>query len=715
MNRLFSILANAVFAIQILLIFLLVFEQKVMLPLWLQPLGRMHPLLLHLPVGLLLMVALWQLFRKQLQGEGFEKIMRFTLYLTAITTSLTALMGFFLSREEGYASELMDWHKWTGVALSFISYGLLLSYENKGVLEKAFQPLLVLGVLTLLFTGHFGASLTHGEDFLWAPLMEKEIVLAPETPVFEAAIAPVLERKCQSCHNPNKRKGKLDMSSVPALLAGGENGPIWEAGDAANSTMIQRVHLPEEDEEHMPPDGKPQLSPAEITLLETWINQGADVNLILGELEEGSELEILVSAQINNQKAQARYDFEGASEKTIAQLNNPFRSVHPLSLRSPALAAQLFVRSSYSPQSLQDLLAVKTQLVSLNLSNMPVSDADLNLIGEFSNLEKLVLNGTDISGENLGALAGCQKLRSLALSNTQVKADQTQQLLEKIPGLEEVFLWHTAVSQEELADLSQKFDEVVFEYGYIPEDTLKLALTPPVLVNESKVLEKGEQVELKHNFPGATVRFTLDGTDPDSLSSSPYTGPIQIDQFTEIRALAYHENWLASEVVSFAFFPEGHYPEEVQLLTQPNRRYRGELAATLHDGQKGSANQFRSPFWLGYRKQPLQALFDFGDEPPAIQHVTLSYARNIGSYIMPPAYVEVWGGDDPEALQKLIRVRPPAANLNQTTTEKGLDITLPASGFRYYQIIAEPVRKLPSWHPGAGGKAWVFVDEVFWY
>ena len=715
MNQLRSIISNAVFALQILLIFLLLFENKVSLPVWLQPLGRMHPLILHFPIALLVLVGLFQLFRKNLQAEGYENIVCFTLYITALSTSLAALMGFFLSREEGYSSNMLDWHKWTGVAVSMLTYGLLLVYENESWRQKVFNPLLALGVGTLLFTGHFGASLTHGEDYLWEPLMSEEKV-SPQTPVYHAAIQPLLKAKCQSCHNPDKKKGKLDMSSVNALLKGGKNGPVWEAGDAASSHMIQRIHLPMEDDDHMPPDGKPQLSPDEIALLESWIDSGADTELTLAELEDGTALEKWVSVSLeNNQLETPTYSFEAASDETIDELNDPFRSVYPLSLGSPALSAQLFVRSSFNNQRLEELLQVREQLVSLNLTDLPISDEHLKTIGQFENLEKLILNGTDITGDNFEALAGCKKLRSLAFSNTEVNAENARKALEQLPSLEEMYLWSTAISEDEVHDLADTYANTSFEYGYIPEDSLKLPLTPPVLVNESNVLSKGEKVELKHNFPGVIIRYTIDGTDPDSLKSPAYEGPVQVDQFTEVRTLAYHPDWLASRTASFTFFKEGFYPEEVKLQTRPNPQYSGSGGNTLFDGEKGKASTFRSPLWLGYRANEFKALFDFGDQPPKISHVTISYARNIGSYIMPPVYVEVWAGNDPDHLQQLIRIRPPQALAGQATTEKGLDIEIPKSEFRYYQLIAQPIMRLPNWHRGAGDKGWFFVDEVFWY
>ena len=75
-----------------------------MLPAWLQPVGRMHPMLLHLPIGLLVIVGLLWLFKREFAGESFTKLMKFVLGITALSAAVAALMGFFLSREEGYLS-----------------------------------------------------------------------------------------------------------------------------------------------------------------------------------------------------------------------------------------------------------------------------------------------------------------------------------------------------------------------------------------------------------------------------------------------------------------------------------------------------------------------------------------------------------------------------------------------------------------------------------
>ena len=129
----------------------------------------------------------------------------------------------------------------------------------------------------VFFAGHFGAGLTHGMNFLVEPLLQgKPAALTEQTPLYEAFVEPILEAKCQRCHNPQKHKGGLDMTTFDLLVKGGENGPVWKAGHPEESEIIRRALLPLEDEDHMPPEGKAQLTQDEIALLQRWIGAGAD-------------------------------------------------------------------------------------------------------------------------------------------------------------------------------------------------------------------------------------------------------------------------------------------------------------------------------------------------------------------------------------------------------------------------------------------------------
>ena len=99
---------------------------------------------------------------------------------------------------------------------------------------KALQVLLI-GMIGL--TGHYGGMVTHGEEFLALPTEGPDDKI-PENPIiYKDVVFRILDDKCVSCHNPNKQKGELVMTSFDGLLQGGENGPIWVAGSPEESEI----------------------------------------------------------------------------------------------------------------------------------------------------------------------------------------------------------------------------------------------------------------------------------------------------------------------------------------------------------------------------------------------------------------------------------------------------------------------------------------------
>src|SRR5690606_17115588 len=165
-----------------------------------------------------------------------------------------------------------------GLAVFWVTSFLYWYYNKLGRLTRLKKILAsLLGVL-IVASGHFGASITHGEDFVTGPLFGPpvEMVSMEEAMVFDHVIQPILENKCIGCHKASKHKGELRLDQVEHMLKGGETGPALVPGDLENSLIAHRISLPEEDEDHMPPEGKPQLTQEEKDLITTWISSGAD-------------------------------------------------------------------------------------------------------------------------------------------------------------------------------------------------------------------------------------------------------------------------------------------------------------------------------------------------------------------------------------------------------------------------------------------------------
>ena len=717
MKLLQRIVPNLLFGLLVLLLFLVFFEDKISLPAFLQVGGRMHPMILHLPIGMMVALGLSWLLKSSMEENSWKLLFTSLLALTTLCTLLTALAGLFLSLEGGYEPASLSWHKWSGVGLSVILYLWYVLHNSNANSKRLSTGMILASFGVMVLAGHWGGELTHGEDYVLAPIQEEEsFEISPETSLYLAAVQPVLEQKCFSCHNTSKSKGELVMSNPALLMAGGEHGPIMKKGDPDTSSMMERIHLPMENEEHMPPEGIRQLTELEINLLHEWIRSGAHFDKPLAEYETSESVYQLASQFFDLESSgEKTYVFKAASPSQIQKLNTPLRSVTPLSAGSPALEATIFIRKTYQPEFLEELLEAREQIVSINLTDLPIEDEDLATLAKFPNLEKLILNGTDISGENLSVLSANQNLQSLSLSNTEISTTALKEI-EQLTSLNELYVWSTDLEESELEELEKLNSQLEVYTGYVPDENEVLALNPPRLLNKSNLLKAEEAVSYVHKFPGVKLRYTTDGTEPDSLESPEFTDPLLLDKFTIIKVKAFVDGWKSSDVLENSFFLQGTLPSKSKLIYPPHKNYPGKGAATLIDGEKADPDQFRVPGWLGYQDTDFAAYCYFEEDVPEVKQVTLSYGRNIGAYIMPPVKVTVWGGENEQSLKKLGTDRTDKVeSYNMANVTAGVPIEIPKGKYPCFKVVAETLKSLPDWHRGAGTPAWVFVDEVLFY
>lgn len=688
-----------------LLIMLLIFESQVSIPYWLQPLGRMHPLALHFPIAFIILLVILNLFKKQIESNSFKKINRFLILFTAFTTVLTTIMGLFLSME-GDTTNLMTIHKWGGVILSFLIYALTLIKK-----ETIFKIVLYTAFISVILVGHYGAGLTHGTNFITEPLKKEAIVkINEQTPIYKGFIKPILDAKCVSCHNSEKQKGDLDMSSFNTIMSGGKHGSLWVSGNPDKSALLKRVHLPLDHKEHMPPQGKKQLTKKEIKLLNTWIKQGADEKISLAQLSENDSLGLIISKRIEEKKQQKKptYAFNFANKKDINALENPYRTVIQKSPTSPAIDVVIHGRQTYKPEFLTDLSKINQQIVSLNLSFLPIDRNAIKFISTFTNLEELILNFTNLKTEDLEDLKACVNLQTLALSGTQISAN-IDNILRQLPKINNVFLWNTTIPEDKIEALKKQFTHINFETGFQDFEE-ELTLTPPQLLSKNTVISKNDYVKLGHKMPGVEIRYTTDGTKPDK-SSQLYKTPIKVDLKSNhpIKTIAYKNNWLPSQVKSYSFFDKGYLPENLELVYPGlNSEFIGEAKMILTDHNIGNSNDIKSsPYWATFNNEkPLNAIAYFGETPPNIKQIVFSYGMNYWQQKEPLATLEIWGSQNKNDFTLIKRIKKTHKKVEKVRSGKTKKLVIETHkyNYKYYKIIAIPQNKEE-----------LFIDQLFFY
>ena len=255
--------------------------------LW-QILGRLHPLVVHFPISLLWVGLFLECIAWRKKSDQFHSAIGVILWVGTISAALAVGLGFILINQDEYSGNTITIHQWSGIVTAILSGLTLYAFIAKEA--KSYRLLLFLTVLGVSFAGHYGAMLTHGEDYLDLKKEEKtqKITLNPSLNVEKLTgdmdenqqqdlgieARNILANHCFDCHSIKKSKGKLRLDALAYILKGGKEGPAVKLGHPEISEMIRRIKLPASDDDAMPTKGK-RLSKKEIEILEIWVKQGA--------------------------------------------------------------------------------------------------------------------------------------------------------------------------------------------------------------------------------------------------------------------------------------------------------------------------------------------------------------------------------------------------------------------------------------------------------
>jgi uncharacterized membrane protein len=423
---------------------------------WQQFLGRFHPLTVHIPIGLLVLMPLLELagaFRPAMrEAAGFVLALALAGCLAALT------LGFLLAHGSGQAGVTVSRHMAGGVLLT-IAVLLALLARPAWALRPAsgatfavsyLYPSLLTAVLLLLtWTAHQGGSLTHGVNYLtqYMPATLKRLAgsgspAADSASFYAQQINPILDANCVSCHGESKVSGGLRLDSYDRLMRGGNNGAVIVAGKPDLSLLLKRVTLAPSDKLFMPAEGKPPLQPEQIALIKAWIQQGASSSAqsIAGVSIRTSSPEPPLEpvADYGALMPEIRKLDEGQGAKLIQVSAKPSDGLTLLTVDAGA---------GFGDAQLAGLQKFAPYIVEAQLARTAVTDAAFDTLRQFTHLRALHLEGTHITGQgpagpSLEKLKPLTQLTYLNLSGTQVTA-QAIAPLSAMKNLRHIYLYNT--------------------------------------------------------------------------------------------------------------------------------------------------------------------------------------------------------------------------------------------------------------------------------
>jgi putative alpha-1,2-mannosidase len=229
------------------------------------------------------------------------------------------------------------------------------------------------------------------------------------------------------------------------------------------------------------------------------------------------------------------------------------------------------------------------------------------------------------------------------------------------------------------------------------------------LIDGERVIKDKTTITLSTTAAGAKIYYTTDGSEPTDKSLA-YTAPFNINTASTIKAMAINAFGEKSLVAEGKFHKK---PNDwtVTIASKYSTQYTGGGDEGLIDGIRGTTN-FASGEWQGYQGKPFEAVIDL-QRASEVKNVGGSFLQVAGPWIWMPTKIEFETSTDGASFTRVAEIVPNFPQREMTPTIKEFRQTIAPTMARYVRVRASNFGKIPSWHAGAGGDPWIFVDEIF--
>jgi len=427
--------------------------------------GQLHPLIVHLPIGFLILAMLFELVSYSKKYEFLKSSVSITLLLGFIAAVFACIFGYILSLSGDYDYQELNNHKLSGIALA-IGTGLLfllVSDPVKKLIEvrrSVFSGLCIFIVALVSYTGHQGGRLTHGSEYLSIKVLLEQPREKPESieqaMIFEDVVHPILIQRCSQCHRDGKKKGEFSVQTLADLLKGGKTGAAIVAGSLNKSELFVRIMLDPTNEKFMPTDGKTPLTKAEMEIIQWWIEKGQAVDgKTMSELENSQVIKTKVAAYLKIGETSGSNELAVETNDSVNPDIPDFVNMALIdTIRSKGLNIRVMQHKPLMldvtlPEGKGDLLnlvksdlkSISKNIIWLNFSNNDLTEQDLESLGLMSNLEKLRLEKNPITDKIIPTVLSLKHLESINLNETKLTSAGIEKLKQN-SSVKRVYQWN---------------------------------------------------------------------------------------------------------------------------------------------------------------------------------------------------------------------------------------------------------------------------------
>ena len=437
---------------------------------WLQFFGDFHPIAVHLPIAILVLVPLIELAGRSRFFPQLLSDVDFLLGVAICSAIVAVSLGWCLARSGSYSGSLVTQHMWGGILVALAAWlcWLFRARSKDPRLSREYVAVLLVTVALISFTGYRGGQLTQGENHLTEHMpdslrrlvgVEAFANVSSSSPYggpgtfYGARVQPIFSQHCIGCHGQSKHKAKLRLDTYEAVMRGSKDGPVVKRGNAPGSELFRRITLPPTDDDFMPAEHKPPLSPNEIKRIELWISSGASGTQPTEALKDttGDSVTSTPVAEVTFEAVDpaAVAKRRAAIAPIVAKLQQRFPSALNYQSRGSAdlvIDASLF-GAKFGDDELAALAPIAGQIVSADFSGTAITDSSSSAIASMKRLHSLRLAHTKITDNTMKALPSLDQLESLNLFDTAITPDALPAIAQ-LPKLQRLYVHQTKISPE---------------------------------------------------------------------------------------------------------------------------------------------------------------------------------------------------------------------------------------------------------------------------
>lgn len=426
---------------------------------WVQFIGRFHPLVVHFPIALFLLVPILELLGRSARFEYLRLSVNFVLALATLAATIAVILGYCLARSGGYSGTLITQHMWGGLLLSIICWLCWLLSTQLRELRVTYAIVLALGVGVVAWTGYRGGQLSLGRNHLTEYMpnglrnllgvedssAELAAIADPKT-FYGARIQPIFTARCIRCHGADKHKGNLRLDSYKALMRGGKDGTVIQTGNIRGSDLFRRITLPVGHDDFMP-KGKPPLTSDQVKTIELWIGAGASDKIAITAIKDAPSGSLIpTEAKFEEIDPAAVAKLRSAIAPAVAELQKQFPNVLDYDSRGVAdlrLNASI-LGSKFGDRDLEAFAPIAEHIIVADFSRTAITDHSATAIAAMKRLRVLRLMDTHLTDATFVNLETLNQLESLDVYGTPI-TPAVLPSLAKLPKLSHFYAGQTGI------------------------------------------------------------------------------------------------------------------------------------------------------------------------------------------------------------------------------------------------------------------------------